>query len=223
MHMKSPSNKRDTYWRAGGFFNELQRDAARCLPELFDRSCGSLVTPDSRLKEMSVADRAAFRAALDNLPDRHREAVLDQLAAFTRKTLPELVDDLWSSYILDDPDSAERRFNSTVLDYFKCCGELIDCQKVPGAEQCYGRLRAPIWYSIPVVLVIQWERESAGVVRNIIEQVEPADAKVVLVAGKGLEEPFKHVCIQAVVSYDALCSQVATHIFDNVGISWIYC
>lgn len=224
MHMKSPSNKRDTCWRAGGFFNELQRDAARCLLELFDRSYRSLVAPDGRLKGISVVDRLAFRAVLDGLHDHDREAISNRLVRFTRETLPELVDNMWSCYILNDPGNAERRFNSTVLDYFIRSGGLVECQEVASAGQAYGRLRTPTWYSTPpAVLVTQWAQGSAGVVQTIIEQVEPADAKVVLVAGKGLEEPFKHVCIQAVVSYDALCSQVATHIFDNVGIGWIYC
>ena len=88
MHMKSRSSGHSTRGRAGGFFNELQGHVVQRLLELFDRYRGSLVTLDSQSKEMSVADRAAFRAALDNLPDRHREAVLDQLAVFTRKTLP---------------------------------------------------------------------------------------------------------------------------------------
>ncbi|MDY7079471.1 MAG: hypothetical protein SXV54_21385 [Chloroflexota bacterium] len=171
-----------------------------------------------------MANRAAFRAALDNLPDRHREAALDQLAVFTRKTLPELVDNIWSSYILNDTDNAERRFNGTVLEYFVRSGELAECQQVPGVGQDYGRLRAPIWYSTPpAVLVTQWAQGSAGVVQTVIEQAEPANSQVVLVTGKGLEKPFKHASIQAVVSYDAVCSQMAAHIFDNVGIGWIYC
>lgn len=224
MHMKSRSNGRDTHRRVKGFFDELQGHVVQRLPELFVYSYGSLVTLDSRLKGVSPADRPAFRAALDNLPDHDREALLDQLVAFTRKSLPELVDDLWSSYILDDTDSAERRFNNAVLDYFNYCGELVDCREVAGAGQTYGRLRAPTWYSTsPAVLITQWAQGSAEVVQTIIEQMKPVTPQVVLVTGKGLKEPFKHVSIQTVVSYDAMCTQMAAHIFDNVGIGWIYC
>lgn len=223
MHLESHLGKRSPCKHTDRFFNQLQGNAVRRLLELFDRYRGSLVTLDSQLKGMSLADRPAFRAALDGLPDHDREAILDRLVRFTRETLPELVDDTWSSYILDDPGNAERRFNDTVLDYFECCGELVDRQEVSGAGCYYGRLKAPWHITSPVVLVTRWEQRSAEVVRNVIEQIEPANSRVALVTGKELEEPFKHASIQAVVSYDAVCSQMATRIFDNVGISWIYC
>jgi len=207
----------------GNFFDQLHGHIVHRLLGLLAERYNSLEPVDNRLRGVSPRDRSAFRVLVCSLPPDERHRVLDRLVAFTKAALSEVVDSLWSGYVHSNANDVEMRFNSSVLDYFRHLRELTGHQEVIGPNEYLGRLEVPDEFGVTsVLLVTWWATWPTDIVRRAIQHVEESRTKVVLVTGKGLDKPMVTTDIERVVSYGFICSEEAVHIFDSVGIAWLY-
>jgi len=217
------SERRSGAPRVENYLDSLHSYIARNLPELVHERLPTLETIDSRLAEISPRDRDRFRERFMPISGTEQEEILDKLVDLTNEIILDNVRKKWEHFVLSG--QMEEVFHDTVIDFLLHSGRATSRRRTWTKN---GRHYTTVISDEPfgkaeMVVSTAWSVYSPDLVSRVGVDVDVSEFhSAVIVFRSGIEGPTEILSRVIVETFDRLCEVEAKHIFDAIGVGWIW-
>lgn len=214
--------------KSTNFFDSVHTSTLLNLGKLVSDMFPTLAIIDATFASVSPLDRQGFRKQFGDITETAKRAVvLDKLAALTKDVILQSVSGAWKQHLQQHAERVEDTFHYTVRDYYRhrkringYCGQL-------NSQSLYTVGKYKGWHGgVSILILSSWglvlmlDDLAAQISKDVgLEQFQQI---LLVVRDKRLVTGTDAAPRFSLVTCDDICLEEAQHIFDDLGISWIY-